>query len=102
MYRSIVAIGLFLAMPSGHAKCVSTPIEISGELAAPDGTVLAGASVSVAWIERGEVHGPLLAITNDAGQYLVRFWFNTYTKGGFLSGDVCRGRLKVVALGFPH
>jgi hypothetical protein len=92
-----------LSLPCvAHGKCAARAIEVTGTLLSIDGSAAAGVPVSISWSERGDVHGPLLSVTNDRGEYAISFWFNTYSKSGFLRSDICREELKLVSLGFAH
>ena len=99
MKALLICVALGLTSTAATAKCLMPVYEVTGLVATETGEPAAGISVGVAWVERGYARGPVLAQTDAAGRYTVRFRFNTYTKGSWLRGDLCQGRLERVSVG---
>lgn len=97
--RTLLA-GLVLALlaPAATAKCTIPIIEISGRVLHRNGEPAPNAVVGVSWTRTGLPQGPAMAFTDPAGEFVVRFQFNTYTKSSMFRGDVCRERVEAVSV----
>lgn len=95
-------LAIVLAAPAVSAKCVSTPHVVSGTVVDAGGAPAVDAKVAFAWSDALGVRGPYLASTDANGRYEVTLWFNTYSKGSFWRGDICKASFQTVSVAARH
>jgi hypothetical protein len=97
--RTVAALFVVILLsPTVSAKCVVPTVTVSGKVTDRRGSGISDAAVAVSWVQDGMPQGPAQARTDDQGDFLVKFAFNTFTKHSFLRGDVCRERLLNVSV----
>lgn len=80
------------------AKCIAPIFDLSGTVRDWEGRAVPGAAIAVSWVERGRAQGPAITRSDRDGRYSLKIVFNTYTKGSWFRGDICKEELTNVAV----
>ena len=95
----IVAILIATTICAGaSAKCRTESFEVNGTVTDSSGRVVSGAVIAASWVERGRAQGPVIAYSDSNGHYTLNIVFNTYSKGSWIRGDVCKEKLGELAV----
>ena len=77
-----------LAMRPAVAKCPFVGYAVSGTVTGEDGKVIAGAVATITSVGEFFPQHPVIATTDERGEYLTPMRFDTYSGGG-VNGDDC-------------
>lgn len=98
MKRLLALVFLSAPIQLAAAKCVSTLHTVDGTVLDNAGRPARDAVVAIAWSDSLGTRGPITAVTDENGRYEISFWFNTFSRGSFWRGDICKAVLASVSI----